>query len=135
MEKNIVRERKNLQNKPYLSNTLIGMVPKTTNEKRLKASLRSDEFGNLLIPKNIWTSIIKNNGKSVEIFADNVFISIKREVNVNPLERKKKLKGEKYLEDFYKKNISEIWNDFENGKIRLNSEEVDWGKPVGNEVW
>ena len=66
MEKNIVRERKNLQNKPYLSNTL---------------------------------------------------------------------KGEKYLEDFYQKNISEIWNDFENGKIRLNSEEVDWGKPVGNEVW
>jgi len=135
MEKNIVRERKNLQNKPYLSNTLIGIVPKTTNEKRLKASLRSDEFGNLLIPKNIWASIIKNNGKSVEIFADNIFISIKREVNVNPLERKKKLKGEKYLEDFYQKNISEIWKDFENGKIRLNSEEVDWGKPVGNEVW
>jgi S-adenosylmethionine hydrolase len=49
--------------------------------------------------------------------------------------RKKKLRGERYLENFYKKNISEIWNDVENGDIKLTGEEVDWGKPVGNEAW
>ena len=50
--------------------------------------------------------------------------------------RKKKLWGEKYLEEYYGKDISEIWKDVKAGKIRLvDNEEVDWGKPVGEEIW
>ena len=60
-----------------------------------------------------------------------VYILLPRE----PEYTNKKLKGEKYLESFYQKDISEIWNDLENGKIKLTNNEVDWGKPMGNEVW
>ena len=59
------------------------------------------------------------------------FLLLQRESNL----KHKKLKGEKYLESFFQKGISEIWNDLENGKIKLTDNEVDWGKPVGNEEW
>lgn len=42
---------------------------------------------------------------------------------------RKKLKGESFLEDYYGKPIDEI------GIIIKNNPEVDWGNPVGEEIW
>ena len=60
-----------------------------------------------------------------------VYIILPRKPNYS----NQKLKGEKYLESFFHKDISEIWTDLENSQLEFTDNEVDWGKPVGNEVW
>ncbi len=41
--------------------------------------------------------------------------------------KKKRLRGEVFLEEYYQKSISEIG--------QLETEIVDWGEPQGEEVW
>ncbi len=42
---------------------------------------------------------------------------------------RKKLKGEIFLEEYYGKPLEDI------GTISDNNPEINWGKPVGEEIW
>lgn len=47
---------------------------------------------------------------------------------ITPIKEKKKLKGEIFLEEYYGKPIEEI------GMVG-SDHELNWGEPVGEEIW
>ncbi len=71
------------------------------------------------IPNNIVKTVGIRPGDEVEISID------KNRIVLTP--KKKRLRGEFILENFYNKPLDQI------GKI--DTEIVDWGEPVGEEVW
>lgn len=73
------------------------------------------------IPNEIIKQIGIKPGDEMDISTDGtsiIFVPIR-----------KKLKGEIFLEEYYGKPIEEI------GVISENNPEIDWGKPVGEEIW
>lgn len=73
------------------------------------------------IPNEIIKQIGIQPGDEMDISTDGTSITF--------VPIRKKLKGEIFLEEYYGKPIEEI------GVISDNSPEVDWGKPVGEEIW
>ena len=71
------------------------------------------------IPQNIVKTVGIKPGDEFEISID------KNRIILTP--KKKRLRGEVFLENFYNKPLGQI------GKI--DTEIVDWGEPVGEEVW
>jgi len=86
------------------------------------------------------TAVLRHNFNTPSVYPAVADVSSAKIVRVISIKngfqpRKKKLWGEKYLEEFYGKDISEIYRDVKAGKIQVIGEEVDWGKPEGEEIW
>ena len=79
------------------------------------------------LPKAILESVSLEENDKVEITADSEVITIKKA----PRRRRAKKSLETRLEEFYQKPIEDILAD----DNLYTPVEVDWGKPVGKEVW
>lgn len=73
------------------------------------------------IPNEIIKQIGVRPGDEMDITTDGKTITF--------IPIRKKLRGEIFLEEYYGKPIEEI------GAIDNNEPEVDWGDPIGEEIW
>lgn len=79
------------------------------------------------LPKVILEAVFLEENDPVEIVAENDSIIIRKPAR----KRRAKRSLEERLEVFYQKPIDEILADDD----LYTPTEVDWGKPVGKEVW
>ena len=76
------------------------------------------------IPKAFLETLNISNDDEVEIMTEQETIVIKK------INKKELITIKDRLENFYGKKLEEILS-----KISEPQEEIDWGKPVGKEIW
>ena len=79
------------------------------------------------LPKAILETVLLQENDTVEITAENDAIIIKKTAR----KRRAKKSLEERFEEFYQRPMDEILAD----DTLYTFEEVDWGPPVGREVW
>ena len=79
------------------------------------------------LPKTILNQLSLRENDQVDIVAEDDVIVIKK----SSRKRRAKKSLDQRLEEYYQKPIDEILAD----DTLYSPVEIDWGKPVGNEVW
>ncbi len=78
------------------------------------------------VGNSITTTIPKDIVEALGILPGDLLDIKQKDNSIVIIPNKKRLKGEAFLENYYEKPISEI---------HLETEEIDWGEPEGEEVW